>query len=376
MTSAHSLLQTTLMGMRLAFVLAVAATGCAEKAIEMRLDLPSSSFDVSCVNQVQVTVWNADFTTETQCVEVTPSNSLAAIQQKISGRFDLDMPDELIAVQFHARASETPGMCPSGDLMFYAGAEYDGGEEIQLPVMGLLDCSVRSASPTRGARLVDFAALIGGDPAAAPVCVAPAVPVPLVESGTIHASNMSAPDFSPTVSTTWETANIVDGKAAIPVWNSTLGESCPGIITYDLAGFVDSASCIQSGPTICGVGIEIEVPILSYSVALSSWDDVMIEAHKSAVLVTVWDAVTKKPIQGATITITTGDGEVVYGDWSVAQAKFTGGGGSGTAARGLAMVYSNEPVLLTIAAPGHRSQQRVVGSPWDTGGATIVVLEP
>ncbi len=361
-----------------ALVCVITCAGCAEKAVEMRLELPAGTaadFDVSCINQVTVTTYAADFVTKNQCVEISGATSLADVQRKIRGRFELDMPDQLLAIQIHASATETPNACPSGDMIFYGGAEYAGGDQLTLPVEGTLDCSVHQASSARTVKLVDFAKLIAGDPAVAATCVAPATPVAVIESGTLHATNLSPPDFTPTATTTWETASVVDGKATIPIWNSTLGASCPALVNYDNAGNIDSAACVlPSAPTICAGANETEVPIFPYATAVSSWDDAIVADHKGAVLVSVWDAATKKPITGATITISTGAGQVVYGDWNVAQAKFIPGG-SATAARGLAMVYSNEPAVVTIAAPGHRSIGRVIGAPWDAGSAAIVVLD-
>jgi len=358
--------------------------GCAEPAIEMHLGLPSgeaAAFDTSCVNQVAVTTWDADFTTDDQCVTVGNGATLDDIAQQIRGKFALDLPDEMVALQLHAYATDTPDTCWSGEIMFYGGVDYDGESDITIPLQGLVDCTVRQASlaTPRTIKLIDFRAFIENDPAAAaPNCASPA-DVTEVEAGMLHATNMSPPDFTPTATDTWDFANVVDGKAVLPVWSSSLGLSCPTLAIWDSLDTQDVASCVPAigGPTICAGAGEIEVPILHAATELASVDTTILEQHHGAVIVAVWDATLKKPITGATIEIVEGDGQVVYGDWNITQGRFEASTATAaTATRGLAMVYSEEPVKVTINAPNHHPSTRVVGGPWGVGASAIVALLP
>jgi len=364
-------------------VLALCASGCAEPAIDMHLGLPSgqaAAFDTSCVNQVAVTTWDSDYTTEDQCVAIDGAATLADVAAKIRGKFALDLPDEMIGLQLHAYASDTPDVCWSGEIMFYGGVDYDGEDDVTIPVQGLVDCTVRSASLAnpRTVKLIDFRAFIETDPAAAtPNCASP-VDVTEIEAGMLHATNMSPPDFTPTATDTWDFANVVDGKAVLPVWSSSLGLTCPTLAVWEDAQTQDAASCVPAigGPTICAAAGEIEVPILHAATVVASADPTIVEQHHGAVIVAIWDATTKKPVTGATLTIDEGDGVIVYGDWNLTQARFEPSRDLATAARGLAMVYSEEPVKLTVSAPGHQPSTRVIGAPWGVGAAAIVALSP
>src|SRR5687768_15852557 len=122
----------------IAALAALAAVGCAEKAIELKLQLlDDPEFDVSCVNTVQVILHDGSpdfFDLPTQCVAVDGATSFADIEDQIRGRFSIDMPDEMIAIELRALASTTPELCGTGVNIFYAGQEFIGQEQISLRI--------------------------------------------------------------------------------------------------------------------------------------------------------------------------------------------------------------------------------------------------
>jgi hypothetical protein len=373
---------TRMLPRRDALAVMALCSGCAEPAIDMHLGMPTgeaAQFDTSCVNQVSVTTWDSDFTTDDQCVPITGAATLADVAAQIRGKFALDLPDEMIGLQLHAYATDTPETCITGELMFYGGTDYDGERDVTIPVEGLVDCGVRQASLAnlRTIKLIDFRTFVETAAGAAPSC-APPTEITEIEAGMLHATNMSPPAFTPTATDTWDIANVVDGKATLPVWSSSLGLTCPTLAYWESADTEDVASCVPAigGPAICAAAGEVEVPVIHAATALSSLDEAIVEQNHGGVLVAVWDAALKKPITSATITIGDGEGQIVYGDWDATQARLVPSTAAATGAQGLALVYSEEPVQVTISAPGFHPSTRVLGAPWGVGAAAIVALLP
>jgi hypothetical protein len=358
-------------------IAALLASACAEKAIEMRLDTSGmEDIDTTCVTQVTVAIWGSTGG-EFQCMPVQPGATIAEIREQIRGRFALDIPDDMNGIQVGGLASATPDECDTGDLIFYAGADWDGQSEIALPVTSVLDCRVMAGARDHVVQLVDYTALMNTPLDAAPACAAPSLLNPLVESGSLFSSNLTDFEFfDPTEFWTNSSANPVAGKVTLPVYAETVGSSCPLLVTYDGNFFEDAVACMQTtGATLCPTTPgELEAPIWTFGAAGPSLDQATLSDHVGATLVSVWDATTKRRIAGATVSIVDGDGVVTYGDWVPAQNKFAPRTASATSMYGLAMVYSNEPITIAISAPGHAPVERVVGAPSFTGGALVAVL--
>ena len=357
-----------------------AAAGCGDKAVELRLDIPTGAdaeFDVSCVNSVEVAIWGEE-SFSNECLTITGATSIAEVEDQLRGQFEADLPDDLIAFQVRGLATDQPELCGSGDMIFYAGTDYaHGDDDVNLPVMGTLDCAVRAASTPRTVRLVNFRDLVATPPASPPNCT-PTADVQLIESGTIHPSNMSPPLFSPTVTTTWQLGSVVNGTTTLPVWNRTLGHTCPGLVTYDADGFPDATACIDpSAPTVCAAAGELEVPMLDWADALPSYDDALQADNLGVVIGTVWDASLKVPVANAQVRIIEGEGQIVYGSWDAVGSRFVANtGGSATTAGGMFMLYANDPVMVTVTSGLHQQRALVLGAPWAAGAAAIIALQP
>ena len=364
--------------MRLAAVLALGITsalGCAERAVELRLVMPSgdnAAFDVSCVTTVHVVVHDgsADFSqVPHECIEVSSPTSLADLQAQIRGKLTMALPDEIIAVEVRGLTNTTPGACGSGMNVFYAGEEYLGQEAIALRVDGAMDCAAMQASGEHRIRPIDFLALASTPVDTAPVCTTLALPD--LDLGAIRPTNIFVPEFPTSLMEFGAFAQIdtATGLATLPAWGGSLPTSCLASSSFDMF----SASCIYpNNKTVCASAGEIEVPLLPDTVIFETIDREIFDEFPVLVMGVVYDTATKRPVEGATVTIDPERGRVVYASRGSSN-RLDALDSAATTKAGLFLAYMREPSVATVTQGASTKAMRLGGvTGW--GSAVIVPL--
>jgi hypothetical protein len=362
--------------MLLALGVASAGAGCAEKAVELRLVMPTgdaAALDVSCVTTVHVVVHDGrtDFSSvPNECIAVDRPTSLEDLQAQIRGKLSMPLPDEIIAVEVRGLTDAVPGACGTGMNVFYAGKEYTGQQEIALKIEGAMDCSALQASGTLAVRPVDFFALASTPPDTAPVC--DTMTLPNLELGAIRPTNIFLPEF-PTSLMEFGAISDIDattGVATLPAWGATEPNACLAASSFDLF----SASCVYPGnKTVCAAAGQVEVPLIGDERAIfDSIDLEIFEEFPTAVFGVVYDTTLKRPVEGASVAIDPERGQVVY------MERGTGNTlvpvvGSATTRSGLFIAYMREPSVGTVTQGASTKAMRLGGvTGW--GSAVIVPL--
>lgn len=361
--------------MLLALGLASAGTGCAEKAVELRLVMPTgdaADLDVSCVTSVHVVVHDGspDFSqVPHECIEVENPTSLDDLQAQIRGKLSMALPDEIIAVEVRGLTNALPGACGTGMNVFYAGEEYTGQEDIALRVEGAMDCKALQATGELKARPVDFLALARTAPDTDPVCQA--MNIPNLELGAIRPTNIFLPPFPTSLMEFGAFSEIdsVTGLATLPAWGTPEPHACLAASSFDIF----SASCVYpANRTVCGATGEVEVPLISDQVIFDSIDFEIFEEFPVAVFGVVYDTVAKRPVEGASVAIDPERGRVVYVNPTTGTA-FEPVAGDATTSSGLFIAYMREPSVGTVTQGGSTKAMRLGGvTGW--GSAVIVPL--
>jgi hypothetical protein len=358
-------------------LLASAGYGCAGKAIEVSLLMPTgdaANFDVSCIDTVHVVLHDGstDFSDLTsQCIPVANATSLEDLQAQIRGKFELSLEDEdLVAIEVRGLTMTIPGECGTGMNIFYGGEEFVGQERIDLRIEGAFDCKQIKADRELKVRPIDFLALASTPAGMPPVCR----PADTSDAwlGAIRPTNISLPDF-PTALIEVGVFSIVDETtelATLPAWGNALPTSCLAASSFDLF----SASCIYPGnATVCAQPGEVEVPMLEDFTILDTIDrDVFVE-FPTLVFGVVYDTVTKRPVEGATVALADpARGKIFYADRGAGN-RLDPKQVIATTASGLFLAYMKEPSVVNVTQGGSSKAMRLGGvTGW--GSAVIVPL--
>jgi len=357
-------------------LLALGASACAEPVIELSFQMPTAdrggAFNASCLTAVDIYTNGTDYPTTTNdfvrsCVEITsPPATLAELKSAIAGKIDVRLPESgLASVEILGRR----GSCtlddslPFGDLVFYAGANYIGDDQLVLPVDASSSCDQAPVT----VRPIDLIKLTTGttrgDCAAAKAIDGPnagadiGTLMPSVANGVMWTFGRSG-------------AFLINGVATIPAASMTVGpKACLAVSSGDAV--FGSVTCVdRSLPPVCATPGEIEAPGVSAAIAIDSFD----QAKKSKFPSVIYGAVvngTKQPIQGATVEIDSKIGEVVYVELSGTRLVPTGG--TATGASGLFMVYTSTVASVKVSS-GALSRTTTVGALADAEGGVLVML--
>ena len=361
--------------MRGALVVAAALlSGCAEKAVELRLSMPTgddASMDVSCVSKVEVALHtDAIFAfPTTQCIDVSNATSLADLQRQVRGKLDMELPHDLSAIEVRGLTGDTAS-CGNGMNVFYAGEEYTGQDTIDLRVEGAIDCAALQSSGQITVRPVDFLAL-ASTPAGMPL-TCETVAVSGLDLGVLRPTNIFRPDLA-FPSTRFEPgaamATSATGTVSLPAWGAALATSCVST-GAEVPGAV---SCVYPGErTLCGTAGETEMAWIAAEPSYESIDDNIWLEFPVLTFGIVVDTVTKKAVDGATVEIDPARGRVLYARKGIG-TRLDPTGGAATDASGLFLVYMKEPSVVTVTQGASTKKMRV-GGMTDLGSAVIVPL--
>jgi len=373
--------------MRAVSVIALLAMGCGEQAIELHLIASTgdvANTDLSCVNSVHIILHNgsSDFGTIPQaCITVESPTSYADLEAQIRGKFQMELPEDIVAVEIRGQgfATKGDGFCGSGMNVFYAGEEYTGGD-MSLRVEGTIDCSAIKNTGELKVRPIDLVALAKTPTGSAPVCAPVALPAfpgedPVLEIGAIRPTNIDLPAF---VSSVMEFADLpggtgvselVDGVATFSAWGTALPTSCLAVSSF--VGF--AATCLYPGNAqICGEAGEVEMPYIDSNDSFASVDGALYDEFPSLVHGIVYDSVLKKPVVGAAVELGEGRGIVVYARPGTG-AQFAPIDGDVTDASGMFLAYMRKPSVITVTQ-GTSTKVMRIGSVTGGGAAVIVPL--
>lgn len=382
----------------LALGAAAAAAGCAEPAIEMRLEVPSSAqaagFDVSCLGAVEVIVRGtyrgrpssgtnddgqpADDLDD--CIEISDVRSYAEVRREIAGRFSLALPESGLA-GVDVRGST--GTCKKdngpGDPIFYASAPYEGGDEVVLPMVPNLSCANKRRQIVRP---LDLLALTR-------TSKCPTVPLVngagTVYGGTIHPAALAESVFDLGDGF----GSIMNGVASVELYRDTGEPSCIALDYIDDADAMTSTSCARRGLGVCTPNIpnvenEIELPIIDYGLADQALDRDTLDEYGGAVIGGIWGTTTTDPaspriqLTGAKVqTAQPTDADqvkIVYAGYTDADTvPDVLADAAVTNATGLFFAYVGRPVDFIVSASGYKSETVRMGST-DLPSTALIVL--
>lgn len=373
--------------MRAVFLPVLLAIGCGEKAVELHLIAPTgdvANTDLSCVNSVHVILHDGSsdfFDLPETCITVENPTSYADLEAQLRGKFEMELPDEIVAVEIRGQAFATEGatFCGTGMNVFYAGEEYTGGD-LNLRIEGTMDCSAIKTTGELKVHPIDLVKL-ANTPAgsAAPECSSAVIPgdidiPPSLVIGAIRPTNIDLPDFDSSVLEFAELPGALngspiaaDGTATVPPLEATLPTSClaaGSLLSYGV-------SCIYpTNPRICASAGEVELPYISSADASASVDGALYEEFPSLVHGIVYDSVLKKPVAGATVSLGEGRGVVVYAR-PTGTAQFAPITGDVTDASGMFLAYMREPSVATVTQGASTKAMRIGGVSF--GGSAVIV---
>ena len=361
-------------------LLALGASACAEPVIELSLTLPAMTagggFNTSCVTAIDMVTIGENYPATQNdyvksCIDITSSPAtFDDVKRAMRGKFDVTIPPSgLSGVELFGRR----GSCkvsddglPPGDLVFYAGSRYVGGDSISLPMIAGASCDqvpvtlrpVDIVKLTTGTTRGDCAAAKAIDGAEAGATL-----------GTLTSTIGNGIEFY----SGFAGAPLAGGVAAISMGSTTVGpKACLGVYSGDATA--GSLSCVTPGaPTACATGNELETAILDVDLAFNSLDQARLTRFPSI----VWGAIvsgTKQPIAGATVEIDPKVGEVVYVEPSgTGPSMRLAAAGNATGPSGLFVVYTNTLAPIK-ATSGALTRTLTVGAVDDFPAATLIVL--
>lgn len=342
------------------------SAGC-EKAVEMRLIPPQGDdVDTSCVTAVQLTLTGRRLEDETyHCVEVEPGSVRSLQDHNLSGIFDLDLPPfEIIGIQ--VRGVAAAGGCTEGSAVgptIFVASSDQWGDEIDLPMRGVLSCADRIDQPTP-VRVVDFPSLVA-DGSCVAVEGLQAQPGDLFP--TLLYNNFAGYQWWFYFWTPPQPTN-AEGMLTLPYsFSAASTGSCLGLYTFD--GVYAGDGCLTpAGRGACGAEAEFHyIPFdLARDATFSIEDQI---AFPSAVFGIVLDD-QRRPVVGATVTTSTPGAEVRFATPS--GTGFTLHDGPGTDASGTFVVLTKRPALVEITKPGMGTRRVMTGGT----SATVVMMTP
>lgn len=363
----------------LIIVAACVLAACNDGAIDLKLIYPeeAANYDMSCVKAVDVLTLGPsdsmplDIGVRTggniACVDLGHTvTTFAQVQAALTNKVNVPIPaGGLGAVEIRGRAGSCADKPAQFEAIFYGGAQDAGNADLTIPVARNITCDSSTQFTVKPVNMYDlFNAKTCTD---------------YVDAG---AQAFSA-DFRPTLIShqplTFETGASSQpmsvATANIMSFTKTYRGTCTVIALQNADRSITGQACINnSGPTACA-GSNIELAVLPTAYAQMSRDP-SITNYSGWTLIGVWTTSgTPGPLSGATITVEDmADAKIVYGDLGTTafQPNATA---TSTTTSGMAMVYTNDVITVTVSAPGKTSRKMFfVGADATHPSSSIVVL--
>ena len=353
----------------------VAAAGCGEDSVALTFEEPanSASWDVSCVDHVEVYTEgpnypadSADYIGIAHDISASHPKTYDDVKAAIAGQFDVAIPhDGLGGIEVYGWHGQ-PGWTnptPSPELAFFARVLYTGQDPIAIPIVPNISCAHQSVT----VRPVDLLAYVTNSYDCTKAGVTDA------DAGVVKLGTLS-PSLYKTYLFYWGDLyrQSVAGGVATLSGSTTVGpESCFALSTGDATSA--SISCVTSGHGLCtAAATELESVIVDQEYATNSLDQTILATFKGVVIGGVFDG-TKHPVTGATITVDPTLAKVVYVDVDATGRKFKPTGGTATSASGLFMLYTSALVDAKVQAAGATRTVQLGATNVLVGGAAIVM---
>lgn len=365
--------------------------GCSSSAVDMTLLLPTggSDFDMTCVTAVDLLpVANGDdgsldlsTRTDASCATVASLKSFNGLQPALAGKFDLDLPKAgLEGVVMRGRA----GTCEAGakqEAVFYGGGGYKKGEDsLQIKVNRGISCG---ATHTFSVHPTDMVKLFGDGQSVVGACSEWTDTTATIVSAEIRETNFGdVPLITEIGKSSAATSTAV---VSIDSFSESYPGSCAALKLHtDANGGMTGAGCINTGVATACAGANVELAVVPDSV-FAAVDALMSPSNKTYVsqygapnIVGVYSA-TPSPGNVSTAQIklddNSGTAAIVYGNFSTDGKSFTPSAAQQTTMGGVAVVFTNHVVGITISKDGKSSRHMYIGASPDTHAAYIATLD-
>jgi hypothetical protein len=357
----------------------VLLAACTDPVVDMELVLPNNAetFDTSCITAVEVRVTGGNYLQDPDdyrrsCIELTGGASYAAIRDSIRGKFEVAIPETgITGIEIYGWSGPTAcsydnGPFVSPDLLFFGRGDYIGQDLVEIPVTPNLSCARSQVN----VRMFDMFALVGGATCQvagtavgdAGVGVGTLVPRLYGKGSKFYGNLTGAPS----------TNNLASFMAP----THTGPKSC---LTFDGGSEMwgGSTGCVVGGTPVCASAGEIEHAAVPNSVLanLGNFDAQLMAKFPGVVFGSVWSSgAPKTTLAGATVTVDSAHGKVIYMDPPNAAGLLVARGDqSGTGPSGLFALYTDTLVNAKITAGG-ASRMVTLGAANETTAAAMIVM--
>ncbi len=340
-------------------VLAALALVACDDAITVRLIAPAGEsarpVDYGCVDKLEVVLYS-NLPDRAECVPIAPGRIDTLRDHHLGGLLDLELPAGFAAIDVRGARSDDDGCVANADTVFHGEGYYAGGWTVDVPLAHALDCREFTTSPTT-AQLLDLAKLEAGaadrcapPPGASgyqvflqhqypydlsgdlvPSADRPLPAVPVTAAGT---ATLAGPHFTGAVDASCMTL----GAAVVP------------------ADALPITTCIDAGaPTLCAPAGAVELIAITPAMFAGFATAQTVGAALSIGL--VWDATTRRPLAGATITPVAGSAAFGFAYFDIAGGAVTRSTATATTAAGLFALEIGAPTVVEVRAPGRPTKR-------------------
>ena len=364
---------------RLIAITVVAA--CADPVVDMQLVLPKNAdnFDTKCITAVEVRVTGGNFLQDDKdyrrsCIELQGGASYTAIRDAIRGKFEVAIPDTgITGIDIYGwsgvsacKYDDNPFVSP--DLLFFGRGDYFGQDRVDIPVVPNVSCATNEVK----ARMVDMFALVGGATCqvagttmgSASIGIGTLVPR-LYGKGTRLFGNIAGADMVGNLSTF--TGPTVTGP-----------RSCLALDGGDQLASA-SISCAIGGATVCAGPGEMELASVPYAITANAAnvDATLMTKFPGLIYGSVWsNGATKSTLAGATVTVDSAHGKVIYVDPPNPQGVLAPRADQTvTGPSGLFVLYADTLVSAKITGGGF-TRTVTLGAMDESPAGAIIVMGP
>ena len=357
--------------------------GC-DDSIDLHLIAPpgetTTTIDYSCVSHVEITAIGADpVDKNTSCAQIDDGAIRSLRDHDLSGLVSVDLPRTGLRRVIVRGIRSFDDDCNSGDTntVFYGHGEYDGEWELGIQLNHSLDCTdfVSTATAVR-ALLLDN--LLG--PAATRCAPPPDVTERVLAFNLIYPRGYGTGfDAIGIEAASGATPLLADGTGVIngPHFVGAEAPSCLALVSVDGPdnGDLYAATCVDPAvATICpGPATET----MFYSNA--QWDRAYQLTARDATgntdiaLGLIFDASTRQPIAGATVTrrdgrTNLGTAYLSYGAGALSP------GGAATGPSGLFAIEGDAPITVLVEANGYKAGVVVVWPSVTSNASRLIPL--
>ena len=339
---------------------------CGEVSVKLSFELPadSASWDVSCVDTIEVYTDGGGYPgdgsdyKETN-VTITPALTLEGMETAIRGKLDVPIPSSgLSGVEFYGWSGPAGFNQPDdiGQQLFSAFTRSIGQEDLVLKIVPTVNC-VKHTLLVRPLDVIKYVTPLAVAPPPAPDCKAAALP----DDGTVvQIGSISPARYEPGL-LYWGAATTASLSMGGTMLNgpTTVGpESCLATRLFVGTGSGTTSSCAQFSTGACGKSMELELPWIDPTYAMNSMSADLVKQYGAMTVgLVVHNNGTpgqNVPVTGATVIVQgeqSGTSKVQYVDIKTAGKQLVPkDGGTATSNSGLFVIYGNDLMTVKVTA--------------------------